>query len=138
MWFLFEICSYSFKNHVLHLQVKVIHCSTCRWQNRSLASVQELVKLFCSSYWQNPPLTATVHYFHCNSHHHYHFNYHCKMLLYCLKILRTIPLCNMIPCLFQLNFILFLSSCIFSSFFPRRFLRPVKGLKIHLQPLDVF
>ena len=57
------------------------------------------MKLFCSNYWQNPLVTATVHYFRYNSHHHYHFHYHCKMHLYCLKILLTIPLCNMIPCL---------------------------------------
>ena len=25
-----------------------------------------------SNYWQNPTITATVHYFHYNSHHHYH------------------------------------------------------------------
>ena len=46
-----------------------------------------------SNYWQNPKITAAVHYFHYNSHHHYHyyhFHYHCKMHLYRLKILLTI------------------------------------------------
>ena len=30
-----------------------------------------------------------------------------EQTLYCLKILVTIPLCNLIPCLFQLNFVFF-------------------------------
>ena len=51
-------------------------------------------------------------FFHYNSHHHYHhhyFHYHCKMHLYYLSILPRIPLdCNMILCLFQLNFVFFL------------------------------
>ena len=50
--------------------------------------------------------------FHFNSHHHYryhHLHYHCKMHLYCLRIFLTIPLdCNVIPCLFPLNFFVFL------------------------------
>ena len=42
------------------------------------------------------------------------------MQLYCLKILLTIPFCNMIPCLFQLNFVFFLPAYIFfSSLIPR-------------------
>ena len=53
-------------------------------------------------------------YFHYNSHHHYHyhhFQYDCKMHLYRLRILLTILLdCNMILCLFQLNFLLFLTA----------------------------
>ena len=61
-------------------------------------------------------------YFHYNSHHHYHyhhFHYHCKMHLYRLRILLTIPLdCNMIPCLFQLNFVFFLPLIFFSSLIP--------------------
>ena len=51
-------------------------------------------EIILSNYWQNPQITATVHYFHYNSHHHYHyyhFYYHCKMHLYRLKILLTIP-----------------------------------------------
>ena len=48
--------------------------------------------LFCSNYRQNPPITATVHYFHYNYCHHYHFHYHCKMHLHCRKILLTTPL----------------------------------------------
>ena len=43
--------------------------------------------------------TNAVHYFHYNPHHHYHFHYHCKMYLYYLNILLTIPLCNIILCL---------------------------------------
>ena len=53
-------------------------------------------------------------YFHYNSHHHYqhhHFHYHCKMHLYYLRILLPIHLdCNITPCLFQLNFVFFLSA----------------------------
>ena len=37
------------------------------------------------------------------------------MHLYCLKILLTIPLCNTIPCLFQLNFVFFFFWHIFFS-----------------------
>ena len=73
MWFGFEICSSSFQNRGLHLQqVKVFHYSACRRQNRSLVLVEELVKLFCNNYWQNPLETAAVNYFHYNSHYHYH------------------------------------------------------------------
>ena len=60
-------------------------------------------------------------YIHFNSHHfHYHhFHFHCKMHLYCLKILLTIPLySNMIPCLFQLNFVFCFPTHIFSSSIP--------------------
>ena len=75
-----------------------------------LVLVGELVKLFCSNYWQSPKITAAVHYFHYNSHqhHHYHhFHYHWKMHLYRLKTLLTIPLyCNMISYLFQSVFFL--------------------------------
>ena len=40
--------------------------------------------------------------------------YHCKLHLYRLRILLTIPLdCNIIPCLFQLNFVFFLPAYIF-------------------------
>ena len=85
------------------------------------------MKQFCSNCWQNPPVTATVHYFH-----HYHFHYHYKMDLYCLKIILTITRCNMIPCLFQLNFVFLLPAYIFSLvlFEAFRFLRLVKGLRI--------
>ena len=94
--------SSSFQNRGLHLQqVKVFYYSACRWQNRLLVSVEELVKLFCSNYWNNPSITAAVYYFCYNSHHHYHFDYHCKMHLNRLKVFLTISLCNMIPCLFQ-------------------------------------
>ena len=62
------------------------------------------------------------------------------MHLYSLRILLTIPLdCNIIPCLFQLNFVLLLPACfslvLFQAF---RFLRPVKGLRIRLRPPDKF
>ena len=95
------------------------------------------MKLFCSNYWQNPPITATVHYFHYNSHHHYHFHYHCKMHLYCLKILLTIPLCDMIPCLLYWHIFFFF---IYFSFISLafRFLRPVKGFRIYLRPWTYF
>ena len=55
---------------------KVYHHSACRRPNSSLVLLAELVKLFCSNYWQNSRVTAAVHYFHYNSHHHFH--YHCK------------------------------------------------------------
>ena len=41
----------------------MFHYSACRGQNRSLVFVEELVKLFCSNYRQNPQITAAVHYF---------------------------------------------------------------------------
>ena len=85
------------------------------------------MKQFCNNCWQNPPVTAAVHYFH-----HYHFHYHYKMDLYCLKIILTITRCNMIPCLFQLNFVFLLPAYIFSLvlFEAFRFLRLVKGLRV--------
>ena len=59
-------------------------------------------------------------YLHYNSHDHFHFHhfhyhlYHCKIHLYRLRIVLTIPLdCNIIPCLFQLNFVFFLPAYIF-------------------------
>ena len=87
------------------------------------------MKLFSSKYWQTPEIIAVVR-FHYNSHHyHYHhFRYYCKMYLYRLRILLTIPLdCNMIPgssakfCLLFPNVILF-SGLIpsFSLFTPRK------------------
>ena len=59
-----------------------------------ISSCRRTGETILSNYWQNPQITATVHYFHYNSHHHYHyyhFYYHCKMHLYRLKILLTIP-----------------------------------------------
>ena len=110
MWSLFEICTFRIQNRGLQpLQVEVFHFSAsgaCSKIDvgicRIFVFVEELVKLFCSNYWQNPLVTAFFHYFHCNSHHHYHFHNHCKMQLYCLKILPTIP------CLFQLNVVFIL------------------------------
>ena len=40
------------------------------------------------------------------------------MHLYCLKILLNIPLCNMTPCLFQLNLSSFYRHIFFSSLIP--------------------
>ena len=51
------------------------------------------MELFCGNFWQNPKITAVVHYCHYNSHRHYHyhhFHYPWKMHLYRLKILLTI------------------------------------------------
>ena len=99
---------------------------------KSLISfVEELVKLFCCNYWQNPAVTAAVHYVHYNSHHHYHFHYDRKMHLCCLKILLIVPLCNIPVCLsyilssfYQLNFIFLFKFCllipIFSFFTPSK------------------
>ena len=84
--------------------------------NCQLIFIEELVKLFCSNYGQNPTVTGAAPYFHYNSYHHYHFYYHCKMHLYRLKILLTILLCNMIPCMFRLNFVFILPASLFPSF----------------------
>ena len=85
MWFLFEICSSSLQKRGLHLQqVEVLYYSAsgaCKRQNHELVFVEELVKLFCSNYLQDPSITAVVHYFHDNSNHHYHLHFHCKMHL---------------------------------------------------------
>ena len=57
-----------------------------------ISSCRRTGEIVLSNYWQNPKITATVHYFHYNSHHHYHyyhFHYHCKMHLHRLKILLT-------------------------------------------------
>ena len=64
--------------------------------------------------------------------HYHHFHYHGKILLYHLRILLTIPLdCNLIPCLFQLNFVFFRQLIFFSSLIPSfPFWRPVKGVRI--------
>ena len=110
-------CVVLFQNRGLHLQeVEVFHYSACRWQNCYIV-LAELVRIFCCNIWKNPPVTAADHYSHYNSHHQYyyhHFHYHCKMHFYRLKILLTIPLyCNMISCLFQLNFVFFLPAYIF-------------------------
>ena len=78
------------------------------------------MKLFCSNYWQYPPVTAAVHYFHYNSHHHYRFHYHYKMHIYCLKILLTIPLCNMISCLLYRHIFFFSLIPSFSFFTPSK------------------
>ena len=82
-------------------------------------------------------------YFQYNSHHHFHyyyFHYHRKTRLYRLRILVTTHLdCNMIPCLFQLNFaflsVIYFSLGLLQAF---HFLRPVKGHRFCLWPLDKF
>ena len=82
-------------------------------------------------------------YFHYNSrhdYHHHHFHYHCKMQLYRLRIILTIPLdCCMIPCLFQLNFVFFLLPHVipsFSLFTPCK--RTQNSFTTSRQILDVF
>ena len=79
------------------------------------------MKLFWSSYWQNPKITAAVHCFHYNSHHHYnyhHFHYHWKLHLYFLKTLLTI------------HFIVILSSICFTL--PSSFFTPSKRTQGHI------
>ena len=45
-------------------KVKVFHYSACRWQNKFLiSSCKRTGKTICSNYWQNPQITAIVHYF---------------------------------------------------------------------------
>ena len=65
-------------------------------------------------------------YFQYNSHHHYHhhhFHCHCKMHLYHLRILLLIPLdCNMIPCLFQIDFVFFLPAYILLQCYSKLFI----------------
>ena len=65
LW-LFEICSSSFQIRgcmLLFQQLNVFQYSACRRQNHLLVLVEELVKLFCSNYFQNSQITAAVHYF---------------------------------------------------------------------------
>ena len=111
------------------------------WQNPQLtAAVQYFQKqppeVFCKKgdfknfanfiekhlYWRQFFCERLLLYVQYNYHHQFHchhFHYHRKIHLYCLSILLTIPLnCNMIPCLFQLNFVLFLPAHIFSSLIP--------------------
>ena len=85
------------------------NCNTCvfLWNLRNFLKTP-ILKNICE---------RLVLYFHYNSHHHYHydhhFHYHCKMRLYHLRILLTIPLdYNIMPCLFQLNFVFFLPAYI--------------------------
>ena len=64
----------------------------------SLVLVEELVKIFCSNYWQNPHITVAVNYFHYNSHHHYHyhhFHYHCacERLFVCVCMCVCVCVC---------------------------------------------
>ena len=85
-----------------------------------ISSGRRIGGTICGNYWQNPQIAAAVHYFHYKSHHHYHchhFHCHCKIHLYCLRIILIIPLdCNIIPCLFPLNFVCFLLTYIFLQF----------------------
>ena len=102
-----------------YLQMAKLLNSSCRRTGETILS----------NYWQNPKITATVHYFHYNSHHHYHyyhFHYHCKMHLYHLKILLTILLIVIWSRLFQLNFVFFLPVCIFLMSYTFRFFTPSK------------
>ena len=101
-----------------------------------------------TKFFRIPILKSTcerlLQYFLYNSHHHfdyYHFHYHCKMHLYHLRILLTIPLdCSMIPSLFHLNFVFFLPVYIFLQSYSKlfHFLRPVKGLRIRLRTPENF
>ena len=107
-----------------------------------ISSCRRTGETILSNYWQNPKITATVHYFHYNSHHYhyYHFHYHCKMHLYRLKILLTI--------LFIVIWSLVCFNWILSSFYRYAFsfiilyfsifLDPVKGVRISLRPSDIF
>ena len=64
-------------------------------------------------------LLAYFHYDYLHHFHYHHFHCNCKMHLYCLRILLTnLVDCNMILCLFQLNFAYFFRHIIFSSFIP--------------------
>ena len=78
-------------------QAQMFSCEFCEISLQSekslISSCSRTGETILSNFWQNPKITATVHYFHYNSHHHYHyyhFHYHCKMHLYRLKILLTI------------------------------------------------
>ena len=108
-----------------------------------ISSCRRTDETILSNYWQNPKITAAVHYFHYNSHHHYHyyhFHYHCKMHLYHLNILLTI--------LFILIWSPVCFNCILSSVYQYVFffyhiilfvfLYPVKGVRMSLQPSDIF
>ena len=91
---------------------------------------EELVKLFCSNYWQSPKITAAVHCFHYNSHRHYyyhhfhyHWNYHyrLKILLTILFIVISSPICFNLSSFYRHMFFSNLIP-IFSFFTPRHIL----------------
>ena len=89
---------------------------------------RRIVKLFCSNYWQNPLVADAVHYFHENSHHHYDFYYYCKKHLYRPKIYPvSAKFCLLFPGIY-----------VYLAFQAFRFVHPVKGLRIRLQPPDIF
>ena len=84
-----------FKEHLWATASKQVTVSLqCLQTTISLiSSCRRTGETILSNYWQNPKITAAVHYFNYNSHRHYyyyHFHYHWKMNLYCLKIILTI------------------------------------------------
>ena len=94
-----ECCEISkntfFKEHLWATASKQVTVSLqCLQTTISLiSSCRRTGETILSNYWQNPKITAAVHYFNYNSHRHYyyyHFHYHWKMNLYCLKIILTI------------------------------------------------
>ena len=92
----------------------------------------DICKIFENTYFEEHLQTTYIFSIFLYHHFHYHhFHYHRKMHLYHLRIFLTIPLdCNMIPCLFQLNFVFFLPLIFFSSLIPSfPFLHSAKGLR---------
>ena len=113
-----KVCEFHRKTPVLELCWKIWACNLIKKKLQYGCFPLKFAK-FLRTPILNNICQRLLLYFHYNSHHHYHhyhFHYHCKMHLYHLRILLLIPLhCNMIPCLFQLNFVSFFRHIFFSS-----------------------
>ena len=81
----------------------------------------EICEIFKNTYFEEH-YERLLLYFHYNSHYHFpyhHFHSHCKMHLYCLRILLPSPLdSNVVPYQFQINFVFFFQHTFFSSLIP--------------------
>ena len=115
----------------------------CLQTAKTVSSCRKTGETILSNYWQNPKITATVHYFHYNSHHHYHyyhFHYHCKMHLYHLKNPLSISteFCLLFTGMYFSFIILYFILYFCISYYTFAFLRPVKGVRINLRPSDIF
>ena len=58
-----QFCSSSFQNYGYQLHLEKVSVPLQCLQTAKSLIVEDLMKLFCIIYWQNPQITAAVHYF---------------------------------------------------------------------------
>ena len=95
-----------------------------------ISSCRRTGKTILSNYWQNPKLTATAHYF-------------IIILIITITIITFITIAKCIFTIWKIpsistEFCLLFTGIFLLSYHNFHFLRPVKGVRISLQPSDIF